>query len=115
MARKMPLNFRKEVSLNVKRCRSKAQRRDEAAGAMSRRVARKGGGIRRQGDRGKKKQGDVRFSEFSDCELFRRMEFPAPIDVETVTAKVEKGVLGVMARKAAVKKETERKISLAAA
>ena len=62
-----------------------------------------------------KRNGDVRFSEFSDCELFRRMEFPAPIDVETVTAKVEKGVLGVMARKAAVKKETERKISLAAA
>ena len=64
---------------------------------------------------GEKKQGDVRFSEFSDSELFRRIEFSAPIDVETVTAKVEKGVLRVMAQKAAAKKETERKIMIAAA
>ena len=61
------------------------------------------------------KQGELRFSEFSDHNLFRRIEFPAPVDVETVTAKVARGVLTVMAQKAAVAKETERKVSVAGA
>ena len=63
-----------------------------------------------------KKEGEVRYSEFSDQSLFRRIPLPQPIDVAAVTAKLEKGILNIAARKAAAKeKETERKITVAAA
>ncbi|MBM3774287.1 MAG: Hsp20/alpha crystallin family protein, partial [Acidobacteria bacterium] len=44
--------------------------------------------------------GEVRISEFSARDLFRRVELPAPIDVEKVTATLDKGILKVVAAKA---------------
>src|SRR5665213_1965574 len=49
------------------------------------------------------KSGNVRFCEFSEKNLFRRLPLPAPIDVDKVTASVDKGILEVTAPKAAPK------------
>ncbi len=57
--------------------------------------------------------GEVRFSEFSDQSLFRRIRLPEPIDIAQVTAKLDKGVLKIVAHKAAA--DTSKKISVAAA
>ncbi len=68
-----------------------------------------------------KKEGEVRYSEFSDQSLFRRIPLPQPIDVAHVTAKLEKGVLNIVADKAGVEKEVkkrnekEKKVTVAAA
>lgn len=59
------------------------------------------------------KAGDVRFSEFSDQSLFRRIRFPEPIDTAQVTAKLEKGVLDIVAYKAVI--DTAKKVSIASA
>jgi len=53
-----------------------------------------------------RKSGNVRFSEFSEKNLFRRLPLPAPIDVDKVTASVDKGILEVTAPKAAPKQMT---------
>jgi HSP20 family molecular chaperone IbpA len=45
------------------------------------------------------KEGDVRFSEFSGKQLFRRVDLPAPVDVDKVTASVDKGILRITAPK----------------
>lgn len=47
-----------------------------------------------------KQAGTVRFSEFSGRKLYRRLELPAPIDVETTKARLEKGILDIRAVKA---------------
>ena len=52
------------------------------------------------------KSGNVRFCEFSEKNLFRRLPLPAPIDVDKVTASVDKGILEVTAPKAASKQMT---------
>jgi HSP20 family protein len=52
------------------------------------------------------KSGNVRFCEFSEKNLFRRLPLPAPIDVDKVTASVDKGILAVTAPKAAPKQMT---------
>ena len=52
------------------------------------------------------KSGNVRFCEFSEKNLFRRLPLPAPIDVDKVTASVDKGILEVTAPKAAPKQKT---------
>jgi HSP20 family protein len=52
------------------------------------------------------KSGNVRFCEFSEKNLFRRLPLPAPIDVDKVTASVDKGILEVTAPKAAPKQMT---------
>jgi HSP20 family protein len=49
------------------------------------------------------KKGNVRFCEFSEKKLFRRLELPATVDVDKVTASVDKGILEVTAPKVAVK------------
>ena len=49
------------------------------------------------------KTGNVCFCEFSGKNLFRRIELPASIDVDKVTASVEKGILEVTAPKATAK------------
>ena len=46
------------------------------------------------------KEGDVRFCEFSEKKLFRRIPLPVPIDVDKVSASLDKGVLQVTAPKA---------------
>lgn len=48
-----------------------------------------------------KSEGNVCFCEFNEQNLFRRFDLPAPINVDAVTANLEKGVLTVMAPKAA--------------
>lgn len=53
-----------------------------------------------------KKDGSVRFCEFSEKQLFRRLELPAPIDVDKVKASLNKGILEVIAPKAATKQMT---------
>ena len=49
------------------------------------------------------KKGDVRFCEFSDKQLFRRLDLPVSVDVDKVKASVENGILQVTAPKAATK------------
>lgn len=46
-------------------------------------------------------KGAVHFSDFRSRRLFRRVELPSPIDVDRVTATLEKGVLRLVAAKAA--------------
>jgi HSP20 family protein len=60
-----------------------------------------------------KREGAVRFSEFSEKQLYREFRTPAPLDPNKVTATLDKGVLTIVAPKAAAEKE--KKISLAAA
>ena len=52
------------------------------------------------------KSGNVCFCEFSDQKLFRRLDLPAPVDVDKVTASVDKGILQVTAPKATTKEMT---------
>ncbi len=59
-----------------------------------------------------KTEGDVRFCEFGERSLFRRFDLPAPINVDKVTANVDKGVLKLTAAKANV--ASEKKIPAAA-
>ena len=52
------------------------------------------------------KSGDVCFGEFSGKKLFRRLQLPASVDVDKVTASVDKGILEVTAPKATTKQMT---------
>ena len=52
------------------------------------------------------KSGNVCFCEFSEKNLFRRLPLPASIDVDKVTASVEKGILEITAPKATPKQMT---------
>ena len=52
------------------------------------------------------KKGNVHFCEFSEKELFRRLDLPASVDVDKVTASMDKGMLLVTAPKAAPKQMT---------
>jgi HSP20 family protein len=54
----------------------------------------------------KAKSGNVRFCEFSEKQLFRRLDLPAAVDVDKVTASVDKGILLVTAPKATTKQMT---------
>jgi HSP20 family molecular chaperone IbpA len=49
---------------------------------------------------------NVCFCEFSEKKLFRRLDLPAPVDVDKVTASVDKGILQVTAPKATTKQMT---------
>lgn len=53
-----------------------------------------------------KTEGDVRFCEFDQKTLFRRFDLPEPINVDKVTANLDKGVLQLTALKS--KQETAR-------
>jgi len=56
-----------------------------------------------------KRKGDVRYSEFNDQTLFRRIPLPSQVDVTRVTAKLDKGILDITAPKiVAEEKETCR-------
>jgi len=46
-----------------------------------------------------KNEGTIHFSEFSEKELFRQVALPAAIDVDKVSAHLEKGMLQIVARK----------------
>jgi len=59
------------------------------------------------------KEGVVRISEFTEKQLFRRFDLLAKIDVDKVTATVDKGLLRITAAKAVRPKE--KKITVAAA
>lgn len=61
------------------------------------------------------KEGEICYCEFSDKSLFRRIPLAQPIDIDAVTAQLEKGVLKIVAPKAAGQKQKERKIEVAAA
>jgi len=50
------------------------------------------------------KEADVRFCEFSGKKMFRRLDLPADIDVDKVTASLDKGILEVTAPKAMAKR-----------
>ena len=50
--------------------------------------------------------GNVRFCEFSEKQLFRRIDLPSSVDVDKVTASLDKGILQVTAPKAATKQMT---------
>jgi HSP20 family molecular chaperone IbpA len=55
----------------------------------------------------KGKEGKVEFSEADERQLLRRFDLPAAIDVNKVTADLEKGVLHVTATKAAAAHEVQ--------
>jgi HSP20 family molecular chaperone IbpA len=52
--------------------------------------------------------GDVRFCEFDQKTLFRRFDLPEQIDVDRVTANLEKGVLQLTAIKAGQRAQTSQ-------
>ena len=52
------------------------------------------------------KSGNVRFCEFSEKNLFRRLELPELVDVNKVTASLDQGILQVTAPKATLKQMT---------
>jgi HSP20 family protein len=54
-----------------------------------------------------KEDGNVHFCEFGKRELFRRFDLPEPIDVDKVTAKLDKGVLHLVAAKKEQAAETQ--------
>lgn len=65
------------------------------------------------GEEKKTIEGNVVWSEFGQNDVYRRFEMPQPIDVDQVAAKLEKGILKVVAAKgAAPQKKT---IAVAAA
>ena len=47
-----------------------------------------------------KREGDAYFSKFGQKQSFRRLDLPAPINVENVTASLDRGVLQIVAPKA---------------
>jgi HSP20 family molecular chaperone IbpA len=47
------------------------------------------------------KDANVHFCEFGEKTLFRRLDLPVPIDVDKVTASLDKGMLRITAQKAA--------------
>ena len=49
------------------------------------------------------KEGEVCFCEFSGQKLFRRLDLPSDIEVDKVTASLDKGMLEIVAPKAASK------------
>ena len=49
------------------------------------------------------KEGDVCFCEFSGQKMFRRLDLPSEIDVDKVTASLDKGILEIIAPKAAAR------------
>jgi HSP20 family protein len=53
------------------------------------------------------KEADVCFCEFSGKELFRRLDLPSEIDVNKVTASLDKGILEVDAPKATQSKRLQ--------
>lgn len=53
------------------------------------------------------KEGNVRFCEFGRKTLFRRFDLPEPVNLDKVTADLNKGVLHLVAAKA--KQEAEPK------
>jgi len=60
------------------------------------------------------KSGSVRFCEFSGKKLFRQLALPESVDVDRVTASLDKGILEVTAPKAAAspkKVEALRKVA----
>lgn len=61
---------------------------------------------------GEKKEGEFHFSEFADRTLFRRIDLPAPIDIDKVKATLDKGLLLLTAEKAA--KAKHEKLAVAA-
>jgi HSP20 family molecular chaperone IbpA len=52
-------------------------------------------------DRHSEADGEIRFCEFSRDKLCRQFGLPSPIDVNTVSASLDKGMLNIVARKAA--------------
>ncbi len=48
-------------------------------------------------------EGDVQFCEFGEKQLFRQLNFPVPVDLDKMTANLDKGILRISATKAAAK------------
>jgi HSP20 family molecular chaperone IbpA len=53
-----------------------------------------------------KREGELLYAEFDDRTLFRRIKLPVEIDVASVSAKLDKGILSIAARKTAPDGET---------
>lgn len=59
-------------------------------------------------------KGELRFSEFSDRELFRQFGFSSPVDVNKINATLDKGILKIVAAKGLKTEEKSKKIAVAA-
>jgi HSP20 family molecular chaperone IbpA len=62
----------------------------------------------------RKSEGDVYFSEFGQKQLFRRLDLPAPINVDKVSASLEGGILRLTAPKTVDPANKVRALSSAA-
>ena len=56
--------------------------------------------------RQEKEEGSVHFSEFREKELFRRVDLPAPIDVDSASARLDEGLLNIVATKSSASSKT---------
>ena len=64
----------------------------------------------------REQKGEVRWSEFSTEQVLRRVPLPAAVDVDTITATLDKGVLSIVAPKAtAPRQKPAEKMKVAAA
>lgn len=61
------------------------------------------------------REGEVAYTEVQDKSFFRRIALPTPIEVGSVVAKLEKGVLKIAAKKSVAEKGPDRKLTAAAA
>lgn len=62
-----------------------------------------------------KREGVVRYTEFDDRSLFRRIALPTPIDVTGATARLDRGILSIAAPKAPAEAESECQVCQAGA
>lgn len=60
-----------------------------------------------------KTEGEARISEFGSRKLYRRVDLPSPIDLDKTTAALDKGVLELVAAKAAQPKEQQVRVATA--
>ena len=65
--------------------------------------------------KGSGKSGKIHWSEFRSNDVCRRIELPAQVDVDEVSAKLEDGLLKIRARKLAEQKEREKQIKISTA
>jgi HSP20 family protein len=61
----------------------------------------------------KPEESKVLWTEFGPNNIYRQFEFPEPIDVEKITARLEKGMLHIIAAKAPAAKATPMKVAAA--
>ncbi len=55
---------------------------------------------------------NVRWSEFRNDDIYRRVELPVDIDIEKITAELKRGLLTIEAPKAAIEKKESKRVQI---